>query len=53
VEDAIWAASERAGYDPNAVERAFHARFWGAERERREPNRALHPTRELDRSIDR
>jgi DNA primase len=53
VEDAIWAASERTGYDPKAVERAFHAKFWATELERREPARALHPTRELDRSIDR
>jgi DNA primase len=53
VEDAIWAASERTGYDPKAVERAFHAKFWAAERERREPKRARHPTRELDRSIGR
>jgi DNA primase len=53
VEDAIWAASERAGYDPKAVQRAFHAKFWAAERERREPKRALHPTRELDRFIGR
>jgi DNA primase len=52
-EDAIWAASERAGYDPKAVERAFHAKFWAAERERREPKRTLQPTRELDRSIGR
>ena len=29
VEDAIRAASERAGYDPKAVERAFHAKFRG------------------------
>jgi len=53
VEDAIWAASERTGYDPKAVERAFHAKFWATERERPEPKRALHPTRELDRSIGR
>jgi DNA primase len=53
VEDAIWAASERAGYDPKAVQRAFHAKFWFAERERCEPKRALHPTRALDRSIGR
>jgi hypothetical protein len=32
VEDAISAASERTGYDPVAVERAFHAKFWAAER---------------------
>jgi DNA primase len=52
VEDAIRAASERAGYDPLAVERAFHAKFWAAapERGKREP--ALHPTPELDHSID-
>jgi DNA primase len=53
VEDAIVAASVRTGYDPQAVERAFHAKFWATDRERREPRRALHPTRELDRSIDR
>jgi hypothetical protein len=53
VEDAIRAASERAGYDPKAVERAFHAQFWASERERREPTRALHPTRELYHSIER
>jgi Toprim-like len=53
VDDAIRAASERAGYDPKAVGRAFHARFWAAEREGREPKRALLPTRELDRSLDR
>jgi hypothetical protein len=51
VEDAIWAASERSGYDPKAVERAFHAKFWRAGPERREREPALHPTRELDRSI--
>lgn len=51
VEDAIRAASERTGYDPIAVERAFHAKFWAAEPERgREP--VLHPIRELDHSID-
>jgi hypothetical protein len=52
VEDAIWAASERSGYDPKAVERAFHAKFWFAGAERRECEPALHPTRELDKSID-
>jgi hypothetical protein len=52
VEDAIWAASERTGYDPNAVERAFHAKFWGAEPQRREREPALRATRELDHSID-
>ena len=52
VEDAIWAASERAGYDPKAVERAFHAKFWAAGPERREREPALHPTRELDHPID-
>jgi len=52
VEDAIWAAAERSGYDPIAVERAFHAKFWGAEPRRREREPALHPTRELDHSID-
>lgn len=52
VEDAIRAASERSGYDPIAVERAFHAKFWGAEPERGERERVLHPTRELDHSID-
>ena len=49
VEDAIWAASERSGYHPKAVERAFQAKFWGAGGER-EP--ALHPTRDLDHTID-
>jgi hypothetical protein len=53
VEDALEATSERSGYHPTAVERAFHAKFWATERERREPKRALHPTCELDRSIDR
>jgi Toprim-like len=52
VEDAIWAAAERSGYDPIAVERAFHAKFWGARPERRDREPALHPTRELDHSID-
>lgn len=52
VDDAIRAASERTGYDPIAVERAFHARFWAAQPERREREPALHPTRELDHSID-
>jgi DNA primase len=52
VEDAIRAASERSGYDPVAVERAFHAKFWAAEPERGEREPALHPTRELDDSID-
>ena len=52
VEDAIWAAAERTGYDPKAVERAFHAKFWGAEPQRREREPALHATRELDHSID-
>ena len=52
VEDAIWAASERSGYDPTAVERAFHAKFWAADPERRAGEPALHPTRELDHSAD-
>jgi hypothetical protein len=52
VEDAIWAASERSGYDPKAVERAFHAKFWVAEPERREREPALHQTRERDHPID-
>src|SRR5262249_6080727 len=51
-EDAISAASERTGYDPKAVERAFHAKFWAVGPERREPEPALHPRRELDHSID-
>jgi hypothetical protein len=52
VEDAIQAASQRTGYDPIAVERAFHAKFWRAEPERGDREPALHPTRELDHSID-
>jgi DNA primase len=52
VEDAICAASERAGYDPNTVERAFQARFWGAGPEGRKLEPALQPTPELDHSID-
>jgi DNA primase len=52
VEDAIWAASERSGYDPKTVERAFQARFWGAGPERREREPALDSTRELDHPID-
>jgi hypothetical protein len=52
VEDAIWAASERSGYDPKAVERAFHAKFWNVGPERREQDPAFHPTRELDDPID-
>jgi hypothetical protein len=53
VEDAIRAASERSGYDPVAVQRAFHAKFWAAVPERGEREPAVHPTRELDHSIDR
>jgi hypothetical protein len=52
VEDAIRAASERTGYDPKAVERAFHAKFWAAEPDWGEREPALHPPRELDHSID-
>jgi hypothetical protein len=52
VEDAIRTASERTGYDPLAVERAFHAKFWAVEPERGEREPALHPTRELDHFID-
>jgi hypothetical protein len=52
VEDAIQAASDRTGYDPIAVERAFHAKFWAAEPERGDRDPALHSTRELDHSID-
>jgi Toprim-like len=52
VEDAIRVAAERSGYEPIAVERAFRAKFWAAEPERPERERALHPTRELDHSID-
>ena len=52
VADAIWAASERSGADTKAVERSFHAKFWSAAPERRERERALHPTRELDHSIE-
>jgi hypothetical protein len=51
VEDAIWAAGERTGYDPIAVERAFQARYWPSARPRpwdapmrREP--------EIDRSVE-
>jgi hypothetical protein len=51
VEDAIRAASERSGYDPVAVERAFHAKFWRAGPERGEREPALLATRELDHSI--
>jgi DNA primase len=50
--DAIRAVSERCGYSAEAVERAFRARFWAAEPSRREREPALHPTRELDHSID-
>ena len=50
--DAIRVASERTGYDPVAVERAFHAKFWAAGPEPGERELALHPTRELDHSID-
>jgi hypothetical protein len=52
VEDAIRAASERSGYDPVAVKRAFHAKFWATKPQLGEREPALHPTRELDRSID-
>jgi Toprim-like len=52
VDDAICAASERSGYDPKAVERAFHAKFWGGEAERRERQPALRSMRQLDHSID-
>lgn len=52
VHDAISAASERTGYDPIAVERAFHAKFWTARPELGEREPALHPTRRLDHSID-
>jgi len=52
VDDALRAAAERSGYDPVAVERAFHAKFWAAEPERGEREPALHPTRELDHPID-
>ena len=48
----IRAASEQTGYDPIAVERAFHAKFWGAEPEHGEREPALRPTRQLDHSID-
>ena len=40
------------GYDPKAVERAFHAKFWAAGPEPRGREPALQPTRELDHSID-
>jgi hypothetical protein len=52
VEDAIRGASERSGYEPIAIERAFRAKFWDPEPEPRDREPALHPTRELDRSID-
>jgi hypothetical protein len=52
VEDAIRAASERSGYDPVAVQRAFHAKFWAAAPERGEREPALHATRERDHPID-
>ena len=51
VEDAIRVAAERSGYDPMAVGRAFRAKFWAAEPEP-ECEPALHPTRELEPSID-
>jgi hypothetical protein len=52
VEDAILAASKRSGYDPEAVERAFHAKFWSAGPGKREREAALHPTRQCDHPID-
>jgi hypothetical protein len=52
VEDAIRVVAERSGYEPIAVERAFRAKFWAAEPERPEREPALHPTRELEHSID-
>jgi hypothetical protein len=51
VDDAIRAVSERCGYDPPAVERAFHARFWPRERDR-SLDIGTSPTRELDHSIE-
>ena len=52
VDDAICVASERSGYDPKAVERAFQAKFWDAEPRRRACEPAPHPTNSIDRSID-
>jgi DNA primase len=52
VDDAIQVAAGQSKYDPRAVERAFHASFWGAGPDRREPEPALHPRREIDHSID-
>ena len=52
VDDAIRVASERSGYDPKAVERAFQAKFWGGGSERRDREPALHRTRDVGHSID-
>ena len=51
VEDAIWAAGERTGYDPIAVERAFQARYWPSPRPRPwDPPMRREP--EIDRSVE-
>lgn len=46
VEDATWAVAERCGYAPEAVERAFRARFWG-EPSRGRASHELAASREL------
>jgi DNA primase len=49
VEDAIWAVAERSGYSPEAVERAFHARFWPETRRERGADRKVWNSAELAR----
>jgi hypothetical protein len=51
VEDAIWAAGERTGYDPIAVERAFQARYWPSPGPRAR-DKSLRREPELDHSVE-
>ncbi len=51
-EDAILAVSERCGYGPEAVERAFRARFWPEPPEPRPRDVSIRQGPRLDHAVD-
>ena len=51
-EDAILAVSERCGYVPEAVERAFRARFWPKPPEPRRRDVSIREGPQLDHAVD-
>jgi hypothetical protein len=51
-EDAIRAVSERCGYAPEAVDRAFRARFWPKPPEPQPRDVSIRQGPELDHAVD-